>query len=179
MIRHDCPKCGSANDWPDNAAGEHRECPYCGNVSRVPTTESPPPQRVEARPTGWGAGQQAQHVHLTYGMPEGYGKKLVGIFSLVLGIAAFTIGWIPFAGCIAVPFALIAIILGIVGLLARKSGKILPGLGLTFGMLVLLIQLFWVGIFASSAAKSGSSSGNQPVSQPATPAPATPAQPSE
>ncbi|MDR2223991.1 MAG: DUF4190 domain-containing protein [Flavobacteriaceae bacterium] len=77
---------------------------------------------------------------------------ILGILSLILGIFALIVSFIPCFGSVAVFIAIAPIILGIISIVqANKKGgqKGLGIAGLSIGIIALLIGLFWGLILAA------------------------------
>jgi hypothetical protein len=82
------------------------------------------------------------------------GALAMGISSLVVGIMSLLIGWVPVIGLIAIPGALLALVLALVGIVlaAMKGGKgmTLPLLGFLFGCGALLVPIVSTGVTAAA-----------------------------
>src|SRR5690349_1409986 len=49
-IEFPCARCGQLVRTPDSAAGKKGKCPSCGQVQRIPSSETPPPPKPPAQP---------------------------------------------------------------------------------------------------------------------------------
>jgi hypothetical protein len=91
----------------------------------------------------------------TPGAPSNAGQTM-GIAALVLGIIAAPLAFIPCTAVFAWLPALLAIILGAVGLSQAKKGNGKTGLpiaGLVIGAVSLLIVICWIVLFAEAASE--------------------------
>ncbi len=96
------------------------------------------------------------------GAPVGPSRfNVLGLVSLILGGVAFlfgiTIGWVPYVGFFFVLLALVGVVLGIVGLLAKNKGKglaiagtIVSGVSLLLTAAISIIMLLFVTSFSNT-----------------------------
>lgn len=161
MIRFECPHCGSGIKVNDSAAGKVGKCNKCGEKLTIPSpTEIVRPETEVVRPTETPAHYQAPQP--VYQEPprvaspnvsvnikqEPRAANSIGIASVILGVLAFLLCWIPFVnimsiilGVISFPMAIIGVFLG----LSRKGSGI--GYSIAGGTLSAIALFFSGGIF--------------------------------
>ncbi len=101
----------------------------------------------------------------------------LGIAALVLGILGVLVAWVPFCGIVAIPVAVIGLILGIVGIiLARSSqtGMGLPIAGTVLSGVAILLQAGWWILMMISVRNAQSTIANTPATATLTTRPADP-----
>ncbi|XAL98201.1 hypothetical protein OT109_11390 [Phycisphaeraceae bacterium D3-23] len=138
MIAFTCPSCQKPYSVEDRYAGKATQCKQCGVAMTVPGASAPP----AAQPAPYAAAtlQPAQ--------PTGNGAATgLGVASLVLGVIALLASWIPFIGCISVPFAVIGFVLATIGgILALTTKGRGIGLPIAGGVACVLSVGVWVGV---------------------------------
>ena len=85
----------------------------------------------------------------------------MGVASLILGILALIVAWVPCVGIYALLFSVIGLILGAVGISAAKKsgkGKGLSVAGLVCNVIATAIALIWFFLIAKAADEVSSSS---------------------
>lgn len=191
-IHFQCPGCGRMLRVSDEKAGQSGKCPGCGQVVRIPAEQRPlqPPTLPPAVFTG---PQRAPEVFdpsraevgdarlfqpLGTRLSEPLPRPLVavqvqqpprvsnslGIASMVLGILALLICWIPLLNILGLPLGLLGIILGGIGLivavLRKGSGIGFPIAGTAISLLataVILVITMAIGqALSETAARSPS-----------------------
>jgi len=139
MIEFACTSCGKQLKVKDEAAGKKGKCPQCGNMVEVPSAETEvnlaeidapiqPVRRQQAppvvQPPPLERGHVAQAPSVNVHMPKR--SSSLGIVSLILGVVAFLICWIPLIGVVSIPVSALGVLLAAIGLLAalvrRGSG---------------------------------------------------------
>lgn len=136
MITFECGHCGNSIRVPEQAAGRKGKCNKCGESLTVPSAAPPaevgysltgldeepeeeleeyaPPATVRPRKPKRAAPPVAVQVNVT--QPSRAAHSL-GIASLVLGILAFLICWIPLIGALGLPLSGLGFVLGVIGLI--------------------------------------------------------------
>ena len=124
MIRFACPDCGKKFKVEDKAAGSKAICPDCGKKFQIPTPkpkaptppvpkksqpevhEHPPVpvKRREVVSTEVIQPAPVPTVQVNVAQPSKAANSL-GIASVILGILAFLICWIPLIGLLGVPLS--------------------------------------------------------------------------
>lgn len=73
------------------------------------------------------------------------GALTMGIISIVVGVLALLVGWVPFLGLLAIPVALVGLLLAGIGivlaLLKKAKGILLPLLGVGISFIALIIPM--------------------------------------
>lgn len=114
-----------------------------------PAWGSPPPP--PPAPPGYGPAPYGQPPAGSWGAPQAAAPSNgMAIGALVLGIGSLLFAFIPFVGFASVPFAIGAVVLGVIGL--GKSREIGQGKGLAIGGLVtgavaLVVSVLYVLLF--------------------------------
>ncbi len=78
----------------------------------------------------------------------------MGVASLILGILALIVAWVPCVGIYALGFSVLGLILGAVGISAAKKsgqGKGVSVAGLVCNIIATAIALVWFFLFAKAA----------------------------
>jgi hypothetical protein len=127
-------------------------------VSRVqpasPKTIAPPHQNISPPPIE--QGHQRGAPVLNVAMPR-RGSSL-GVASIILGILAFLICWIPLVNLISVPLSALGLLLGLVGLvvaITRKGSSIgLPIAGSAISGLALLVVVATTGLLVGGITRA-------------------------
>jgi putative FmdB family regulatory protein len=153
MIDFDCPKCGKRVEVAEALADQPATCPHCGNVDVVPTAVAVSPvQRVQ--------------VTVSPVIPQGTVSGILGFVGLGFGVFACLGAWIPIIGCMSIPFALLGIVFGGLGLFVGRSGRAASAAAIIVASLALLMQIFWFNFFLT-----GATSSSQPTPTSATSTP--------
>lgn len=119
MIQIQCRNCGRRLRVNDNAIGMAVKCPDCDARVNVPKTASPPAvQRHRAelveRPAHKPKRRRPTDVQMSVSHSPSPSNSL-GIGSIVLGVLAFSICWIPLVGLISLPLSLLGLLLATIG----------------------------------------------------------------
>jgi len=113
---------------PEAKAGQSETCPKCNNVCQIPAMPYQPPP-------------------LPANVATSKGTSGLGIAALVLGIIACLTAWIPLLGIVAVPIAVIGLVLGALGLVfslvGRRSQIGMPVSGIIVCGVAIGIQIAW------------------------------------
>jgi DNA-directed RNA polymerase subunit RPC12/RpoP len=141
MIEFACPHCSRKMTAGDEAAGRRGKCKSCGNKITVPgsgaeTAFSPPDFLEPARPAPLPVSLTSivvdppptpVAVQVNFQQPSKASHSR-GIASVILGVLAFLICWIPLVGLLGLPLSGLGFLLGLGGifLAARRKGS---GLG--------------------------------------------------
>ncbi len=104
-----CQFCDGHIAFPAEMAGQMFACPHCGLATKLFTPD------VAKAPA-------SQNLPQTVSV-EKRGVSPLGIASLVLGIMACVICWIPFLGLFAIPVALIGLVLAFIGVVIAAMNK--------------------------------------------------------
>lgn len=119
-------------------------------MASPPAWGSPPPPQPPP-PPGYGPASYGQAAPGGWGAtPQAAPSNGLAIGALVLGIGSLLFAFIPFVGFASVPFAIGAVVLGVIGL--GKSREIGQGKGLAIGGLVtgavaLAVSVLYVLLF--------------------------------
>jgi hypothetical protein len=120
--------------------------PSIARPTEIRRASPPPPAYLE---TGHVPYAPSVNVHL----PKR--ASSFGITSLILGIIAFLLCWLPLIGMLTIPLSLLGVIFGSIGLavaLRRQgSGAGYPCAGIAVGLFALLIGLVQVAVVGSAA----------------------------
>lgn len=186
MIRLDCKACGKSLKVADNLAGKTGKCPSCGEPVKIPQAKAtetdaiarpPKPQPPKLQPTKVQPTkvQPAAAYEEPRAMPilvapssvsvsirqPSKASHSLGIASLILGILAFLICWIPFLGLLGLPLSLLGILLGGIGLLIalfrKGSGIGFPIAGTSLSLLSAITVITITGAAASAVNQVGKS----------------------
>jgi len=168
MIEFACTSCGKQLKVKDEAAGKKGKCPQCGNMVEVPSAETEvnlaeidapiqPVRRQQAppvvQPPPLERGHVAQAPSVNVHMPKR--SSSLGIVSLILGVVAFLICWIPLIGVVSIPVSALGVLLAAIGLLAalvrRGSGIAWPIGGGAVSGLALAIGIAQVAALGGAA----------------------------
>jgi len=141
-IQFTCGNCGKRLKVADEAAGKRGRCPGCGAVVQVPTTPDPgssapalvstaSEQRLEAVPLRRVDTPELPRTQPvpTVNINNPRRTSSLGIVSLILGIVAFLICWIPILGLFGIPLSALGLVLGVTGLIVTAVRK---GAGIGF-----------------------------------------------
>lgn len=170
--------CGRKLKAPDTAAGQRAKCPECGGMvyvpdpARMPTADypvrererqrghEPPPARAVAAPMVAPASAPVAPVQTVHVLtaPHGRGANGVGVASLIFGVLALAICWIPFLGLLAWPLAGFALLLGVVGLLIAafdgRSGFGSPIGGIVSGVVAMALSFAITGVTSQAVSRA-------------------------
>ena len=133
-ITFECASCGKSLTVAAENVSRRGKCKYCKAINTVPAVVRPAavPQPTAPTPQPQPAGQTV----IVQAPTAGRGQTGLGIASLVLGILAVLICWIPFLGMGAYVLGGIGFLLGAIGLIltltqrARGIGMNIAGLAL-------------------------------------------------
>jgi hypothetical protein len=171
MIRVKCKACGKSLKIADRLAGKTGKCPSCGEPIKIPQRKIPDANAVVrtavmAPPVIYDESPSIPtlvtppRVAVSIRTPSGASHSL-GIASVVLGILAFLICWIPFLGLLGLPLSLLGILLGGLGLLMavfRKGAGIgYPIAGTAISVLAVVTAVSISGAAASAVSQVGES----------------------
>lgn len=147
-----CPTCDKKFSAPNEAAGRKARCPSCSTPLMIPGLASGVARPKPADPDDWAPRPAVRQAN-------GF-----GVASLILGILALLVCWIPLIGLAAVPLGGIGLILGIVGIVVaskdRRKGSALAITGSVLGgvavvgsvaMMVILSRMAVQGLQAIEA----------------------------
>lgn len=164
MIGFACPDCGKKFKVEDKAAGRKAICPDCGKKFQIPTpkpkaptppvpkksqlvVEEQPPVPIKRREVVSTEVIQAapvSAVQVNVAQPSKAAHSL-GIASVILGILAFLICWIPLIGLVGIPLSGLGLLLGIVGIvlaaIRRDHGIGFPIAVTAISLLAIVITL--------------------------------------
>ena len=135
MITMDCPHCAIELHIDDKYAGQSGNCMHCQKRISVPAQntqkEVPPVMQGSLPPaTAPKASMPPGEVVIT---TRNTLSLTLGIISVVVGALALLLGWVPYIGLLAVPFAMIGALFAsigvVIGLLKRLNGLGMPMLG--------------------------------------------------
>lgn len=174
MIRFDCPACGKSLKVADDLAGKVGKCPACGERMKVPTltpviaqsfvSSEPPKSPVSAHaqlvetplivPV-----QDVRGVRPFRGRQPSKASHSLGIASLILGVLAFLICWVPLLGLLGLPLSLLGILLGGIGtliaLFRKGSGIGFPIAGTALSLLSAITVVAITGAAATAVHQLG------------------------
>lgn len=148
------PVTDAAPAAPANPYAQPAQNPYAAQAGQ-PQAQQNPYAAPQQQPNPYGAAPGAP---VYTGAPAAPSRlNVMGLISLIAGGLAFllgvTAGWIPFVGFAFVFIALVGLVLGIVGLLAKNKGKglaiagtIVSGIAL---LLTAIISIFMLVVFTS------------------------------
>ncbi|MEM9416184.1 MAG: hypothetical protein AAGA29_12025 [Planctomycetota bacterium] len=155
MIEFQCSGCGRAYRVEDAHAGKATTCKQCGQALAVPTPGASPGAAsglgdgvgsLQAAPAAAAAHGPAQGVVVQEPAKAGGAVLGMGVTSLVLGIIALLASWIPFIGCISLPFAGLGLVFALVGgIMAITSG----GRGLGFPIAGAVACVLSIGVMVT------------------------------
>lgn len=189
MIEFSCSQCRKKLKVRDDAAGKRGKCPQCGAVLNVPHTghsirsaegeqhmeaaprrapvRRAPVERVPVRQTPpLEQGHVRQALSVNVHMPKR--TSSLGVVSLILGVVAFLLCWIPLVGLLSIPLSALGLLLGAIGLLVALTrrgsgigysigGGFVSGLALAIG----IAQVAAVGSAVSGVAEAMDESDRQ------------------
>ena len=148
MIHHACPNCTTMLHSPDPNAGQMTDCPYCKHRLRipgVPSGSSPPPTAPLPAPPRQEDRTPPEFRRIADEPP---GKGGFAIAALVLGILSVVICFPPLVG---LPFAVLALVFGILGRGSFETEGMAIG-GIILGGVGLAIQFLWLVLFLTGLA---------------------------
>jgi DNA-directed RNA polymerase subunit RPC12/RpoP len=150
-----CQLCNGHIAFDATMAGQEIACPHCGMETKLFIPYAPPaPVTVlpPAPPAPIAAENKPPSVSVAVNLEVKRGVSPMGIASLVLGIMACVICWIPFFGLLAIPLALIGLVFAFVGVImagvSKKTGFVFPVSGGFVCILSVCIALAATGGFA-------------------------------
>lgn len=179
MIEFTCEYCGFEMKIKDSFAGKKGKCPRCNRVLLVPGQEleeravtehdepkqqAAGPSRIQAAPLSPdpAAGSYLERANpptanLNVNLSGVKSTNGLGIASLVLGILAALICWIPVLGLFGIPLAGLGLLFGIIGfliaLIGRKSGVGMPVSGAIVCAISLAIAIASTGAFVGAVSE--------------------------
>jgi len=136
MIQLYCPQCGKQLKVKDEAAGKKGKCPTCGATILIPASdagtlsdytdapmEAPPPKapfdRKNRNQSSAGKSPQRDSGPAssipTINVNLQKRTSSLGVVSLILGVTAFLICWIPFIGMLSIPLSGLGLLLAVIG----------------------------------------------------------------
>ncbi|QNO36932.1 hypothetical protein H4J02_10720 [Protaetiibacter sp. SSC-01] len=136
--------------------------PYAAPANPYAATPANPYAAPGAAPTASGTPAYAATPAYATGAPAGPSRfNVMGLVSLILGGVAFlfgiTVGWIPYVGFFFVLLALVGVVLGIVGLLAKNKGKglaiagtIVSGVSLLLTAAISVVMLLFITSYSNT-----------------------------
>jgi hypothetical protein len=154
MIRFDCPVCQKSLKVAGELAGKAGKCPACGERVKVPSvndevrpelivpaphktrTLTAPQSPTESIPR---SGRVTTRVMTVEVKQQAKASHSLGIASLVLGLIAFLICWVPFLGLLGLPLSILGAVLGGIGLIIAMFRK---GSGIGFPIAGTCLSLF-------------------------------------
>ena len=123
-----CEHCGVVQEVPDEYAGKKLKCLRCSELFTVEKFVNSFPQQPLTQPVEQQI-TQAQTVHI-HTVPTGVsGLNGFGLASLLLGLFAALSCWIPLINWFGIPFSVLGVALGTVGIVLAARGRC-PGIGL-------------------------------------------------
>ncbi|AQT68888.1 hypothetical protein STSP2_02065 [Anaerohalosphaera lusitana] len=175
MIEFECNKCGKQLRVKDESAGKKGKCPRCRCILEVPAPdfdelidESPVQRPVEERfpvthkdATGNAVVRQKPHESghspnapsVNVNMPKR--TSSLGVVSLIMGILAFLICWIPLLGLLSIPVSSLGVLFAVIGFLIaifrKGSGIGWPIGGGVVSALALIIAFTQVAVIGGAA----------------------------
>lgn len=156
-----CPECGS-NVWvPDPARMPTADMPGCGIAGTGPAEVGPAEiASIEAppRPSRPGIVYHASPTVQVVAAQPGRGANGLGVASLVFGVLALAICWIPLVGLLSWPFAGFAVLLGVIALIvAAADGRSGYGSaigGVASGLVAVLLSFVISGVASQALSRS-------------------------
>lgn len=95
-------------------------------------------------------------------LPE---KKILGIISIIIGVVALVLSWVPFINNFAAIVAVIGLVFGVVGLfLNRKHKKIFSWIGVVLSVLALAVVLMTQSMYSNAIDKATEAPQAEPAS---------------
>lgn len=95
-------------------------------------------------------------------LPE---KKMLGIISIVIGVIALVLSWVPFINNFAAIVAVIGLVFGVVGLfLNRKHKKIFSWIGVVLSILAFVVVLMTQSMYSNAINKATEAPQAEPAS---------------
>ncbi len=173
MIKFECPYCGNGIKVNDSAAGKSGKCNQCGEKVRVPEatqiirntpeivrSQEVPSHYQNPQPVPYQQPPQIASPNVSVNIQqESRAANSMGIASVILGVLAFLLCWIPFVNILAFILGSISALLAVIGLflgISRKGSGI--GYSIAGGALSAIALFFSVGfflaLFGSAAAVS-------------------------
>ncbi|WP_417396889.1 DUF5067 domain-containing protein [Gimesia chilikensis] len=161
MIRFECPHCGSGIKVNDSAAGKVGKCNKCGEKLTIPSpteivrpetevvrpAESPahyqPPQPLYQEPPRVASPNVSVNIR-----QDSRAANSMGIASVILGVMAFLLCWIPFVNILAFVLGGISFLMAVIGIflgISRKGSGI--GYSIAGGALSAIALFFSAGFF--------------------------------
>lgn len=145
-IRFACPTCGNLIELPILLAGRAGACPHCSAEVTVPMGSTVSPPVIRELPNVR-SGSRRRSMEIT---TKNTSSLTLGMVAVILGSLTFFIGWIPFLGLLAVPVAVIGLVLAGIGLLAAILGGFrgfgMPLLGVLICIMSISISVTSTGV---------------------------------
>ena len=132
-----CPSCSQQFVHPNAVAGSVASCPHCQATVTIPSANQPIP------------------VSNTLGSKSktSVPALVLGIISVMLGTLALLCCWIPFVGILVIPFTVIGVALGVVGLviglITRRKAFGMPITGIVLCVISAVIPILITGALMS------------------------------
>ena len=132
-----CPSCSQQFVHPNAVAGSVASCPHCQATVTIPSANQPIP------------------VSDTLGSKSktSVPALVLGIISVMLGTLALLCCWIPFVGILVIPFTVIGVALGVVGLviglITRRKAFGMPITGIVLCVISAVIPILITGALMS------------------------------
>ena len=132
-----CPSCSQQFVDPNAVAGSVASCPHCQATVTIPSANQPIP------------------VSNTLGSKSktSVPALVLGIISVMLGTLALLCCWIPFVGILVIPFTVIGVALGVVGLMigliTRRKAFGMPITGIVLCVISAVIPILITGALMS------------------------------
>ena len=132
-----CPSCSQQFVHPNAVAGSVASCPHCQATVTIPSANQPIP------------------VSNTLGSKSktSVPALVLGIISVMLGTLALLCCWIPFVGILVIPFTVIGVALGVVGLMigliTRRKAFGMPITGIVLCVISAVIPILITGALMS------------------------------
>ncbi len=149
-LRMSCPSCGRQLLLDDQQTGRSVACPSCGNVVSPASASRSEGIATQPRATPWGEDPQRAAPRRRSRPTESRGGKaglVLGILTLVVGIAALSVSWMPVVCILSLICAGFGLLLGFAGFLTALIQRRFLGLGFSLvggalNLLALCVALF-------------------------------------
>ncbi len=132
-----CPSCSQQFVHPNAVAGSVASCPHCQATVTIPSSNQPIPASNTL-------GSKSK---------TSVPALVLGIISVMLGTLALLCCWIPFVGILVIPFTVIGVALGVVGLviglITRRKAFGMPITGIVLCVISAVIPILITGALMS------------------------------